>query len=156
MSETPNNEQPRDRNGIPICGKPGRSGPAKGNRNALRHGLKAGKLPVKCQYIENRINALRRQLEDAVILVRGEIGIIDAANINSAVKWERHGLLAAHWLRHEVEKLSPTDRLKFSEQVAKASDNRDKAMRLLNIHRDALRDNSIESLYIDNRSGNES
>lgn len=44
-----------------------------------------------------------------------------------------HGLLAAHWLRHEVEKLTPVERLKFSEQVAKASDNRDRAMRMLNL-----------------------
>ncbi len=51
---------------------------------------------------------------------------MDAAAINSILKWERHGLLAAHWLRHEADKLSPSDRLRFSEAIAKASDNRDR------------------------------
>lgn len=145
MSETPiestgRGEQPRDRNGKPIHGLKGRSGPSKGNRNAMRHGLKAGMLPKGAKYIEHRINGMRRQLEDAVMAVRGEVGILDAANINSAIKWERHGLLAQLWLRKEVDQLSPTERLKFSETIAKASDNRDKAMRMLDLDRNVVND----------------
>ena len=31
--------------------------------NATRHGLKAGRLPPGCKYIEHRINRIRRELE---------------------------------------------------------------------------------------------
>ena len=115
------------------CGKPGRSGPKLGNQNATRHGMRGGKLPKGCQYIEGRVNALRRQVEEEVLAVKGEINLIDAAMINSVLKWERHGLLAQHWLRHEAAKLSPSDRLRFSEAIAKASDSRDRAIRALGL-----------------------
>ena len=72
-------------------------------------------------------------MEDAVVELKGGIGILDAANVNSVLKWERHGMLAAHWLRNEAEKLTPTERLKFSEAIAKASDARDKAIRALGL-----------------------
>jgi hypothetical protein len=116
-----------------FCGKPGRSGAPRGNTNAQRHGLRGGKLPKGCQYIENRVNALRRQVETAVIEAKGEIGVVDAAAINSVLKWERHGLLAAHWLRHEADKLTAAERLKFSEAIAKASDARDRNIRALGL-----------------------
>ena len=104
-----------------------------GNSNGLRHGLRAGKLPKEMRYIENAVNAFRRELEQAVLDVKGEISIVDAGAINSASKWERHGRIAAHWLRKEADKLSANDRLKFSEAVAKASDARDKNVKSLGL-----------------------
>lgn len=140
-------------------GKPGRSGPAKGNTNAIRHGLHAnrhgmvgGKLPKGCAYIEKRVNGLRRQVEALILEDRGEIGILDAANVNSILKWERHGLLASHWLRKESEKMSYSDKLKFSEAIAKASDNRDKALRALKLDRDET-DDVIIKLYGPGKAG---
>lgn len=127
-------------------GKAGRSGPPKDNANAQRHGMRGGKLPKGCQYIENRVNALRRQVEAALIEAKGEIGIVDAAAVNSILKWERHGLLAAHWLRHEADKLSAGDRLRFSEAIAKASDNRDRNIRALGLDRDKA-DGLFDALY---------
>lgn len=115
------------------CGVKGRSGPRKGSANATRHGMRGSKLPKGCKYVEGRVNALRRTMEEAVLALRSEITILDAAAINSILKWERHGLLAAHWLRHEIDSLSATDRLKFSEAIAKASDNRDKAIKSLGL-----------------------
>ena len=123
-------------------GKPGRSGPPKGSANAmthgltanLRHGMQGGKLPKGCQHIENKVNSLRRQVEAALLAAKGTIDFVDAAAVNSILKWERHGLLAATWLRREAESLSANDRLKFSEAIAKASDNRDKALRSLNLN----------------------
>ncbi len=129
-----------------FCGKPGRSGPPKGSANNLRHGMKGSKLPPGCKYIESRVNALRRTVEEAVIEVKGEVGLVDAAAINSILKWERHGLLAAHWLRHQIDKLSATERLKFSEAIAKASDSRDKSLRTLGLDRDDSA-NIIDALY---------
>jgi hypothetical protein len=145
MSATPKNEPPKTEPKR-FCGKPGRSGPPNGNANALRHGLRGGKLPKGCQYIENRVNSLRRQVEAAVIEAKGEINVVDAAAINSVLKWERHGLLAAHWLRHQGDKLSPTELLKFSEAIAKASDARDRNIRALGLDRDKA-DGVLEALY---------
>ena len=135
MSDTANNGSSK-----PICGpesnfkgKAGRSGPKPGNTNAQRHGMSGGKLPQGCQYIEHRVNKLRRQMEAATVDLKGEINILDAASINSILKWERHGLLAAHWLRHEIDSLKAADRLKFSEAIAKASDNRDRNIKALGL-----------------------
>ncbi len=103
------------------------------NRNSMRHGLRAGKLPAKCQYIEIQMNGLRRQLEDAVVDAKGEVSLLDAASIQTAIKWERHGALALRWLRIEGDSLKLTDRLAFSREIARASTERDKALRLLDL-----------------------
>jgi hypothetical protein len=129
-----------------FCGKPGRSGPAKGNVNAIRHGLTAGKLPKDCQHVEIKINGLRRTLERAVIEAKGEVSLLDAATIQTACKWERHGALALRWLVKAGESLKPLECLKFSEAIAKASAERDRALQALRIDRDA-RDNVLEALY---------
>jgi len=146
MKKPPKKELDKAKPRKRFCGVKGRSGAPRGNGNALRHGMKGGKLPEGCQYIENRVNSLRRQVETALLAAKREIGIVDAAAVNSILKWERHGLLAAHWLRHEAAKLSAGDRLKFSEAIAKASDSRDKAIRSLGLDRDT-RDNVLDALY---------
>jgi hypothetical protein len=128
-----------NRNGSPygkgsgFCGKKGRSGAPRENRSHMRHGMFGSRLPDGCQYIEIRVNILRKQVEEAVVELKGEVGLLDAAAINSILKWERHGLLAAHWLREGIETLSASDRLRFSEAMAKASDARDKNIRLLGL-----------------------
>jgi hypothetical protein len=114
-----------------FCGVKGRSGPAKGNTNAIRHGLVAGKLPKDCQHIEIKMNALRRTLEDAVMAAKGEVNLIDAACIQTAVKWERHGALALRWLTKEAANLKPVERLTFSREIARASTERDRALAAL-------------------------
>ena len=120
------------------------------SESKIKHGLRAelrvGKLPRKLQYVEHRINAFRRKLEEAVAAAKGEISIPDAAAINSSCKWERHGLLAQHWLRHEAENLNASDRLKFSEAIAKSSDQRDKNIRMLGLDRDSNA-NVLDALY---------
>jgi hypothetical protein len=117
-----------------------------GNDSALRHGLKGSKLPDGCKYVELRINKLRRTIEALVVEVKGSISFVDAATINSIIRWERHGMLAAHWLRKMIDKLSPADRLRFSEAMAKAGDARDKNIKMLGIDRDQA-DDLINSLY---------
>jgi hypothetical protein len=118
----------------------------RGNRNAMRHGLKAGKLPTDCQHIEIACNVLRRQLEDAVVKARGQVSLTDAATIQSALRWERHSALALRWLRIQGDKLSASDRLRFSEAIAKASDNRDRNIRMLGLDRDEA-DDMVRALY---------
>ena len=103
------------------------------NTNSVRHGFYAGKLPGHLEYIEKRVNKQRRELEALVIARKGDVSVMDAAAINSVLKWERHGVLANHWLREQDATLSAADKLKFSEAVAKASDNRDRALAKLKL-----------------------
>jgi hypothetical protein len=104
-----------------------------GNTNAIRHGLTCGKLPPNCQHIEIKINGLRRTLEAAVVAAKGEVGLVDAACIQTACKWERHGALALRWLVKAGDTLKPTDRLTFSREIARASAERDKALQALGL-----------------------
>jgi len=115
-------------------GRP-RGAPA-GNQNGrgnIRHGLRAGSLPRDAKHVEHQTNALRRELEAAVMAAKGEVTLLDAATIQTAVKWERHGALALRWLRIEGEKLKPIDRLTFSREIARASAERDKALAALGL-----------------------
>jgi hypothetical protein len=128
------------------CGKKGRSGPRSQNQNALRHGLKAGQLPKDAKYIEYRLNAFRRTLEQAVLSARGEVNIPDAAYIQTCLRWERHACLAQRWLVKAGDTLKPEQRLTFSREIARASAERDKAIAALKLDRDA-RDNAIDALY---------
>ncbi|MDA1054229.1 MAG: hypothetical protein O3C40_27600 [Planctomycetota bacterium] len=114
-------------------GKAGASGPP-GNGNAIRHGLMAGKLPKGASYIELESERLRTALEDAVVnRTGGEISLHDAAVIQTAIRWERHALLAQRWLRNEAETLTPDQRLAFSRDVARASAERDKCLKALGL-----------------------
>lgn len=108
------------------------------NFNAGRHGLRSGKLPPGCAYIARATNEFRRALEDAVLAVRDEISIIDAANICSAIRFERHALLAQRWLRLECEKFDPTVRLNYSKAVAWASVERDRCLKSLGLDKTAV------------------
>jgi hypothetical protein len=151
MADTGNTKTTRDGRplygpGSAFHGKKGASGPAKGNQNATRHGMRGSKLPSECKFIELRVNNLRRQMEEAVLAVKGEINIVDAAAINSILQWERHGALAAYWLRKEAKTLSAGDRLRFSEACAKASDNRDRNIRQLGLDHDKAED-LLDRLY---------
>src|SRR5262245_45049603 len=134
MVATPNDNTPQAATGKrPSVKGCGTGNNQRGNSNAAKHYMCAGKLPKKLMYVEHRINGFRRHLEESVTAIKGEVSIVDAAAINSACKWERHGVLAQHWLRHEAHELSASDRLKFSEAIAKASDQRDKNLRLLGL-----------------------
>lgn len=108
-------------------------GPPKGSTNAIRHGMMTSKLPKKLEWVEKKANAFRRRLEAAVEEAKGDITLTDAATINTAVKWERHAMLAQAWLREQEATLSASDRLRFSEAIAKASDNRDRNIRQLGL-----------------------
>ena len=136
-------------------GKPGRSGPPKGNRNALRHGLKAGQLPEGAKYIELRLNAFRRQLEDSVLGCRGEITLTDAALIQTCLRWERHACLAQRWLVKAGDTLKPADRLAFSREIARASAERDKALKDLDLDREPDPWAAIYDVETEEGEGNE-
>lgn len=116
------------------------AGAPRNNRNAMRHGLSAGNLPSDARYIENRMNAFRRQLEDLVLAAKGQVTLMDAALIQTVLKHERHGMLAQRWLRLEEKKLKPLERLNFSREITKAAERRDKALLQLKLDRDVIKD----------------
>lgn len=107
------------------------------SRNNLRHGLTSGQLPDGCGYVQRLTNLLRQQLEDAILERSGEIVLSDAAAIQTAVRWERHALLAQCWLRQKVEELTPDQLLLFSRDIARASAERDKCIRSLRLDHDS-------------------
>lgn len=111
-----------------------------------RHGLTVGsKLPAGAGYVARTTGQFRAALESAVAAAKGEITLIDAASIQSAVRWERHALLCQRWLVKEAATLSASDRLAFSREIARASSERDKCLDRLCIDR---REQSIfDALY---------
>lgn len=124
-----------------------KSGAPLENRNALRHGLTASRLPRGAGYIARDTEALRRVLEDAVAeLNNGDVSLYAGALINSAIRWERHALLCGRWLRHEADQMDHQARLTFSQAVAKASSERDKCLKLLGLDK-TRRQSVIDALY---------
>ncbi|MCI0639581.1 MAG: hypothetical protein L0Y72_18905 [Gemmataceae bacterium] len=134
MNATPNDESPKE------------TGKGKNNRNALRHGLRAGKLPDDCQYVELRLNSLRRTLEDAVVRTHGEVSETQAAIILQAIDWERHRCLCQRWMRKKAKELSLTELVKLSEGMAKGSTELSRAIKMLDIDRDNA-DSILDALY---------
>lgn len=104
-----------------------------GNTNAFRHGLRSSKLPKTLIWAERRTNVFRQFIEAAVMEAKGEITLIDASSINTAIRWERHAILAGHYLNKELDSLTPDQRLSYSREVANASTQRDKCLRALGI-----------------------
>ena len=113
-----------------------------GNQNAARHGLRGSGLPKGCGHIRRAINTFRRSLESTVFEDRGEVSLADAALINSAFRWERHAQLCQRWLMLEHEKLSDSDRIAYSRDVARASTERDKCIAALKLPK-RLQDNPL-------------
>lgn len=124
----------------------------RGRFNANRHGLKAGKLPKDAKYIEVRLNIFRRELEAAVLSAKDEINIADAASVQTCIRWERHAMLAQRWLTKQYDELKPADRLNFSREIARASGERDKAIKALCLDSHAA-DDVIIKLYGPGKTG---
>jgi cytosine/adenosine deaminase-related metal-dependent hydrolase len=104
-----------------------------GNKNALRHGLRASNLPPGCGGIANSTDDYRNGLEAAELAARGCISITAAGHINTATRWERTAQLLARWLRLRCDTMSDADRLAYATGIAKASECRDRAVRALNL-----------------------
>ncbi len=111
------------------------------NRNAVRHGLRAGRLPKGASYIQRETDVLRRILEDAVAENEGgDISLYRAGVLQSCIRWERHAMLCQRWLRLEAGDLTPDQRLAFSREIARASMERDKCLRELGLDKRAAAD----------------
>ena len=120
------------------CGAP------KNNRNSLRHGLRASRLPGDAKHIEQSTDRLRRELEDAVLARRSEMSLRDAALVQSACRHERRALLLERWLRVGGIVLM-AERLSVLKDISGATDQRDKCIERLDIAKD--RQDAFEALY---------
>src|SRR5436190_7481937 len=81
-----------------------RTGAPDRNVNRATHGLRIKRASLYClpscwRQAGRTAAELRRALEDDVEQVYGEVSTLHALAINTAAKWERHGSLAARWLR---------------------------------------------------------
>ncbi len=102
-------------------------------RRQVKHGLTAGALPGGCGYVAKLTLAFRQSLEAAVLKAAGQIGVYEAALIQSACRWERHALLATRWLRLEADKMDRSERLAYSKAIADASTSRDRCLKELGL-----------------------
>jgi len=117
------------------------------HRNALKHGLRTlslGTMPKGASYVGQLSCRFRRDLEAAVMAIKGEISLMDAAYINTACRCERHALLAQRWLRHNAHEMTHDQRLNYSKEIANASMSRDKALGKLGIDK---RQDDFKTLY---------
>jgi hypothetical protein len=102
------------------------------NHNAMAHGLAAGKLPDGCSYIAKLTKKFRTSLEAACIARHGGVSLTQAATIQSIIRWERHSMLCQRWLR-VCPGLSADQQMAFSRDAARASAERDKCLRMLDL-----------------------
>ena len=117
------------------------------NRNNMRHGLSAGRLPKGCAWIRRDTDTLRRVLEDEIAARNGgNVSIFEGALVNSVLRWETHAMLAQRWLRLHCDEMDHATRLQFSREIARASSERDKCLKLLGLDR-SRRDRVIDVLY---------
>ena len=109
------------------------AGAPKGNKNRILHGLSGSGFPPGCEHDARIVRQFARSVRKAVVEAKGELSLVDAATVNTAYRWERHARLAAAWLRKEFATLTLDQRLSFSREVARASTERDKALKELAI-----------------------
>lgn len=112
------------------------SGRAANNLRHGRHSLTLGALGGGYEHITRTVNGVRVQLEASVVADRGEISLHDAAVIQTCCRFERHAQLAGKWLR-ENPGLPVEVRLAISRDIAKASSERDRCIRLLGLDKRA-------------------
>lgn len=122
-----------------------------GNHNAMKAGLRSANvdnLPVGCSWIKTLVSEIRRVLEDAISERDGMVNDYQRCIIQTACRWEQHSLLAQRWLRENYAKLDHSERLAYSREIAKASAERDKCLKELELHKANVRD-TMAVLYGD-------
>lgn len=105
-------------------------------RDSLRSGLVMPKQPSELsKYGSERANEFRRALEDACIASHGSpISPVHASLILSAAGWLRSYLHISERMRRDYSELSARDWLEFVRAAGHASNERDRAIRLLDLN----------------------
>lgn len=106
-----------------------------GNLNAAKHGLSARRLPPGCKRLEGHLRKLQGDLEAAIVDRLGEVGIYQAALIQSAVRHEKTCSLMWRWLRLEGANMDVDQRVSLLTAAGKATDKRDACLKALGLDR---------------------
>jgi hypothetical protein len=124
-----------------MAGKPGRSGPPKGNLNAARNGtrldikrLTVGELPATMVAIKREGRSYRRDLEAEVLRVKGEINTVDSHLIDTAAAATIQAGICRWLLRHKIKTMSTSDIRGCTSDIVKAKERRDAAVKALNLN----------------------
>jgi len=124
-----------------MAGKKGKSGPTKGNLNALRNGgrlevkrLTVGELPTKMIAIKREGRKYRRDLEAEVLAIKGEISTIDSHHIDTAAAATIQAGICRWLLRHKLETMSTADIRGCTADIVKAKERRDTAVKQLELN----------------------
>lgn len=108
----------------------------KDNVNAVTHGvysfLATGRLPKGCGYLRRQLGQFRRALEVEIEKVHGEICLLNAAYLTSAVRHEARVQLLTRWLRTE-EGIKLAERVGVLREIGAATDRRDACLKALNL-----------------------
>jgi hypothetical protein len=109
-----------------------------GNLNAIRTGrhskaLVTGKYPKGLTYVRKQLLALARALEAALMDSKGRVDIQDQFTIRTVCRCEAHARLCQHVLNSEWATLTVDQKQSLSRDIAKASIDRDKALRALEL-----------------------
>lgn len=107
-------------------------GVPKKNGNGTRI-LKLGELPKKLQRQGKNVLAYRRDLEKAVKAAKGKLSKTDEHLIDEATGWELHKTLCVWLLRTREEKMTPSDIMTCSREIARARSTRNRLVELLKI-----------------------
>lgn len=95
--------------------------------------LSLGTLPQTMRRHTQRIRKYRRALEAAVIEAKGGVSTLDSHLIDEAATSEMHSAVCLWLLRSRLDKMTPSDITRCSEQILKSRRARNKAVAALKI-----------------------
>lgn len=126
-----------------------KGGAPKGNQNAIRHGLYSPRLAKGLSYPDKRANQFRREVEAAVLDVKNEISLLDAALIHSAAECQKLAYKNRYHAREleQAGKLTPDLILRFDEQYRKILDARDAKLKALGLDKTDQGQDALAALY---------
>jgi hypothetical protein len=123
-----------------------RGGAPVGNSNARRHGLRSPRSAQPDRWIDRQTDEFRRGLEHDVLTVHGEIGIMAAALVHSAVEATRQALAELRELRTAYDKMDPSQRSQKRHAAVRLLDMRDKKIAQLGLAVGGKRE-SFDDMY---------
>ena len=131
----------RDRNGNVVGGKKGRSGRKAGHIGALKNGtghkpkrrLTVGELPATMVSVKREGCKYRRDLEAEVLLVKGDINLVDAHLIDTASAATIQAGICRWLLRHKLDTMNTNDIRGCTADIVKSKERRDKAVQQLHL-----------------------
>jgi hypothetical protein len=120
------------------------------NLNAVRNGtrlarLTIGELPPDLAHVKREARAYRRGLEQAVVDAHGEVSVVHAHALDTAVQGQIHFGVCKWILRTKIDKMEVGDVMKCSGEMLRAKERRDAAVKTLDLDRNGR--DLIDALY---------